>query len=83
MAGEPVSNYQNFGNSLGFSRGDKGFFAMGDLGVTFNTGLPDGSYCDIIHDCAQTITVTGGMATFDSFQDNDAVVAFCVNDMCQ
>ena len=38
-------------------RGNKGFVAMGDLGKEYYTGLPDGEYCDIIHDCQQKIQV--------------------------
>lgn len=54
---------------------------MGDLqGVSFDTGLPDGDYCDIVHDCAQTVTVSGGRATITRYQDNDPIVAICVND---
>ena len=45
------------GSTLALSRGNKGFFAMGDLGRDFDTGLPDGEYCDIISECQQKITV--------------------------
>eukprot|EP00095_Tigriopus_kingsejongensis_P003521 maker-scaffold522_size146686-snap-gene-0.16 protein:Tk03521 transcript:maker-scaffold522_size146686-snap-gene-0.16-mRNA-1 annotation:"alpha-amylase a precursor" len=79
VVGEPVENWQVKDGSLGFSRGAKGFVAVGDLrGVEFYTGLPDGEYCDIIHECAQKIYVSGGMATLTKHQDNDAVVAFHV-----
>jgi len=79
VAGTGIENWQNFGGSLGFSRGNKGFFAMGDLNnVEFYTGLPDGDYCDIIHDCAQTIHVSGGKAFFNKAEANDPVAAICV-----
>merc|ERR1719422_1126902 len=79
VAGTGIENWQNFGGSLGFSRGNKGFFAMGDLNnVEFYTGLPDGDYCDIIHDCDQTIHVSGGKAFFNKAQANDPVAAICV-----
>lgn len=79
MSGEPTENWQVKDGSLGFSRGNKGFFAMGNLNnVQFYTGLPDGDYCDIIHDCQQTITVSGGSATFNKAEANDPVVAICV-----
>ena len=82
VAGTGIENWQNFGGSLGFSRGNKGFFAMGDLNnVEFYTGLPDGDYCDIIHDCAQTIHVSGGKAFFNKAEANDPVAAICVG--CQ
>merc|ERR1711973_408729 len=58
--GEPVQNWQAGNNFLGFSRGSKAFVAMGDRGKDFNTGLPDGEYCDIIHDCQQKIQISGG-----------------------
>lgn len=45
------------GSTLAMSRGNKGFFAMGDLNREFETGLPDGVYCDIISECQQKITV--------------------------
>jgi hypothetical protein len=79
MAGEPVTYYQHKGTSLGFSRGGRGFVAMGALeDVEFDTGMPDGDYCDIIHDCGQYIMVRGGKATLRAYQSNDPVVAFCI-----
>ena len=79
VAGTGIENWQNQGNSLGFSRGNKGFFAMGDLNnAEFYTGLPDGEYCDIIHDCDQKITISGGKGRFTKAQANDPVVAICV-----
>jgi hypothetical protein len=52
---------------------------MGDLNnVEFYTGLPDGDYWDIIHDCAQTIHVSGGKAFFNKAEANDPVAAICV-----
>lgn len=79
VAGEGMDNWQIKDGSLGFSRGTKGFFAMGDLNnVEFYTGLPDGEYCDIIHDCQTKVQVSGGMATLRKAEDNDPVVAFCV-----
>lgn len=79
VAGAKQENWQVKDGSLGFSRGQKGFFAMGNLNnVNFFTGLPDGDYCDIIHDCQQTITVSNGFANFNKAQDNDPVAAICV-----
>ena len=65
---------------MGFARGSKGFFAMGNLsGVEFEVGsVPDGDYCDIVHKCQQTISVRGGRATFRKAQESDPVVAICV-----
>ena len=34
---------------------------MGNLNnVQFYTGMPDGEYCDLIHNCGRKITVSGG-----------------------
>jgi len=78
VVGTGVENWQGGYNFLGFSRGNKGFVAMGDLGKDFYTGLPDGEYCDIIHDCEQKIQISGGNGYFKAAQDNDPVVAICV-----
>ena len=66
--------------SLGFARGSKGFFAMGNLNnVEFDVGaVPDGDYCDIIHNCRQIIHVSGGRARFNKADKNDPVAAICV-----
>ncbi len=81
-SGEMVDNWQIKGYALGFSRGSTGFIAMGNINnVEFYTGLPDGEYCDLVHECAQTVTVSGGMATVRPYQENDPVVAICVG--CQ
>ena len=81
MVGTVVLKTQDNGSSYGFSRGTSGYVAIGDLnGVTFDTGLPDGDYCDIISDCAQTITISGGSGVFTHFDANEPVVAICVND---
>merc|ERR1712168_784346 len=78
VVGTGVENWQGGYNYLGFSRGNKGFVAMGDLGKNFYTGLPDGEYCDIIHDCQQKIQISGGNGYFKAAEDNDPVVAICV-----
>jgi hypothetical protein len=54
-AGEPVTNWQNIGgatsNHIAFGRGNKGFVAINKTGsaatTTYQTGLPEGDYCDI------------------------------------
>jgi len=50
---DPVANWwDNGGNQIAFSRGDKAFIAINNenfaMDVTLKTGLPAGSYCDII-----------------------------------
>jgi len=80
VAGEPLTNWQVKDGSLGFARGSKGFFAMGNLNnVEFEVGsVPDGEYCDIVHNCQQKIYVSGGRARFNKAQGNDPVAAICI-----
>jgi len=76
--GTGVENWDGGNNYLGFARGNKAFVAMGNLNREFYTGLPDGEYCDIIHDCDQKIQISGGRGYFSPSQENDPVVAICV-----
>jgi len=76
VSGQPVTQWQASGPSLGFARGNVGFVALGDMDKEYNTGLPDGEYCDIIRDCAQKIQISGGKGYFTS-PDDDPVVAIC------
>jgi len=51
-AGEPVSNWQNWGEErIAFGRGEKGFVIINNESSssshTFTTKLPSGTYCDI------------------------------------
>ena len=57
VAGEPIEYRGAEQSTLALSRGNKGFFAMGNLNREFETGLPDGEYCDIISECQQKIQV--------------------------
>jgi len=75
--GEPVNYVVTEDRTLGMSRGNKGFFAMGDLNREFDTGLPDGDYCDIISECQQKITIAGGKGYFAVYDSNEPVVAIC------
>merc|ERR1711971_770120 len=77
VIGQPITNWDASGTTPGFARGNVGFLAVGDLGKDFNTGLPDGEYCDIIRDCSQKIQISGGRGYFNS-PDDDPVVAICV-----
>ncbi|TRY76789.1 hypothetical protein TCAL_12427 [Tigriopus californicus] len=77
--GEPVENWVGEADMVAFSRGAKGFYAMGNVGGRqFTTGLPDGEYCDLISDCVQKITISGGMGTFDLYDSEEPAVAICV-----
>jgi alpha-amylase len=76
-AGQPVSNWANINNlAIGFGRGNRGFVVLnknsGPISPLLATGLPDGTYCDIVNgdfsssQCSgPTITVSGGRATFN------------------
>ncbi|XP_060569354.1 alpha-amylase-like [Ruditapes philippinarum] len=53
VAGTSLKNFHSYGDqAISFSRGDKGFIALvGDgssINSNINTGLPSGSYCDVI-----------------------------------
>ncbi len=63
-----VANWQSpTSNVIGFSRGSTGFVAINNTGGaytgSFATGLADGSYCNVITNCASNVTVSGGRAT--------------------
>jgi len=77
--GEPVIKWNVGSDFLAFARGNVGFFAMGALNKDFDTGLPDGDYCDIITECKQTVTVSGGQAHLSALDGDEApAVAICV-----
>ncbi|XP_050462477.1 alpha-amylase 2-like [Cataglyphis hispanica] len=68
---EPVENWWTDGkNQIAFSRGSKGFIALnveGDLSEKLQTGLPAGTYCDVM-----TGNVVNGQCTGKSVQvDSD------------
>ncbi|XP_076446342.1 uncharacterized protein LOC143283850 [Babylonia areolata] len=81
VAGTPVLNYYSGNDVVAFSRGNKGFFAMGKRGFdqTFQTGLPAGQYCDLISNCQQKVSVdSSGQAHVHPASSADPVVAFIV-----
>ncbi len=70
--GEPVTNWQNIGgtptNHIAFARGNKGFVAINNsltsATTTYQTNLPAGFYCDIVHyDFVNGICVLPGTTT--------------------
>ncbi|XP_063317627.1 alpha-amylase [Pelmatolapia mariae] len=87
--GQPHSNWwDNQGNQVAFGRGNRGFIIFNnedwDLNVTLNTGLPGGTYCDVISGQKQGSSCTGkqvsvggdGRATFSiSGKDEDPFIA--------
>ena len=93
-AGQGVYNWwDNGGNQIAFSRGNKAFFALNNEGYaltqTLQTGLPSGEYCDVIHGdfnpsngaCSgPTVNVDGsGYASFSINNGEDSMVAIHVN----
>lgn len=63
-----VSNWwDNGANQIAFSRGNLGFVAInkegGTLSRTFTTGMPAGTYCDVIHGQKSGTTCTGPTVT--------------------
>lgn len=66
-----VSNWwDNGANQIAFSRGALGFVAINKEGSaltrTFTTGLPAGTYCDVIHGDPSGTTCSGPTVTVDS-----------------
>nr|XP_039258180.1 alpha-amylase-like isoform X1 [Styela clava] len=87
VQGQPVYNWWTNGNNqIAFSRGNKGFIAINkagyDMSEYLNTGLADGSYCNVIEGdyydgkCAgECITVSGGMAQINIYQSGEPILA--------
>lgn len=86
---DPVANWwDNGGSQIAFSRGNKAFIAINNdafsMDGTRQTGLPAGTYCDIISgnkvngQCTgKSIQVNGdGTANLSIKNDDDPVVAF-------
>jgi len=83
--------WDNGNNQIAFSRGDKAFIAMNNEGSaldkTLSTGLPAGTYCDIISGsptksgCSGTTVTVGpdGFAQINVPSGNDPMVAIHVN----
>ncbi|KAI0646216.1 glycoside hydrolase [Trametes meyenii] len=75
VGGAPMTNWQSpQAQQIAFGRGQSGFVAINNAdsqwSATFNTGLPDGTYCDVISGspsngkCAGTsFSVSGGSMT--------------------
>jgi len=63
VRGTPVSNWWSASNQIAFSRGDRGFVAINnstsDLSRTFTTGLPAGTYHDVIGSGTVTVASNG------------------------
>ncbi|KAJ3665088.1 hypothetical protein Zmor_000601 [Zophobas morio] len=92
VAGTDIANWWSDGNQqIAFSRGDKGFVAFtlgGDINQHLNTGLPGGTYCDVISGVLDGGACTGKTVTVgsDGYADislgaseDDGVLAIHVN----
>lgn len=80
--GEKMSNWwDNNGNQIAFSRGNKAFIAFtvqGDINTSIQTGLPAGTYCDIISGYLENGRCTGKSVVVSS--NGQAQVALAEND---
>ncbi|NXC76744.1 AMYP amylase, partial [Anhinga anhinga] len=91
--GQPFSNWwDNGSNQVAFGRGNKGFIVFNNddwsLNVTLQTGLPAGTYCDVISGqkkgdrctAAEVYVAADGMADFlISNEDEDPFIAIHVD----
>ena len=64
VSGTNVENWQSFAEfQIAFSRGNKGFIAInaasGIMNHNVNTGLPSGTYCDVISGNYENGSCTG------------------------
>jgi alpha-amylase len=72
VRGTPVVNWWDNGNdTIAFGRGDKGYLIVNDesfavTGRSFQTGLPAGVYCDVIHGDFNSGSCTGRTYTVNS-----------------
>jgi alpha-amylase len=70
VAGTPVANWWSDGtNQIAFSRGAAGFVVLnkegGTLVRTYPTGLPAGTYCDVVHGDYAAGSCSGPLVTVD------------------
>ncbi|XP_076063077.1 alpha-amylase-like isoform X2 [Oratosquilla oratoria] len=84
VAGTPVQHWYRAGECVAFSRRETGFFAMcrtGTLDILLQTGLPKGSYCDLISRCLRQVTVKDdgtAQIVIDGDGSKEPLLAFCV-----
>lgn len=77
-------NYFCDGNVVAFSRGNLGFFAFvkyGTLDQNFQTGLPAGTYEDVVS-CQQVTVAADGTAQISITNEDEPVMAICVGCDC-
>jgi len=89
VSGTKLQNWWSQGGAIAFSRGNKGFFAMASnsgLDTTIHTGLPAGSYCNVIsgmpnsNGCSGDIVVvnSAGQARIQIKNGNEPIFAIHV-----
>ena len=82
VSGTEMDNYWNNGQAVAFSRGQAGFFAMAQgtsMREMLQTGLPAGSYCNLVDGCATSLEVGGdGMADVSIESEDEPILAVCV-----
>ncbi|KAG5868160.1 hypothetical protein JTB14_032973 [Gonioctena quinquepunctata] len=79
--GTQLNNWwDNNDNQIAFSRGDKGFVAFtlnGDINESISTGLPAGTYCDVISGSLENGSCSGKAVTVDG--SGNAAVSLSAN----
>ncbi|KAL7644676.1 UNVERIFIED_CONTAM: hypothetical protein RMT77_004217 [Armadillidium vulgare] len=78
-------NYYSDSNVCAFSRGDIGFFAMvklGTLSQSFQTGLPAGTYEELIS-CKSVTVEADGTALVEIDNEDEPVFAICQGCSCE
>ncbi|XP_050415125.2 alpha-amylase [Patella vulgata] len=82
VTGTDLNNWYNQGDVVAFGRGNKGFFAMAKQGhaqMQLKSGMPAGSYCDLISDCKKKINVDGnGMVSVNIDNNDEPIMAIIV-----
>lgn len=92
--GQTMANWWSDGtNAIAFSQGAKGWIALNNeaspVTRTFITGLPAGTYCDVIHGtsgsggCTGPAVVVGSDGTATVTVPADDAVAIDVNSLCK
>ncbi|CAG0887414.1 unnamed protein product [Darwinula stevensoni] len=81
VVGTDLENFFLEGDDVAFSRGDKGFFAIsksGSMDRVFQTGMPEGTYCNVIDGCETEVTVeSDGTARIQITNPEEPILAIC------
>ncbi|ESO93717.1 hypothetical protein LOTGIDRAFT_228508 [Lottia gigantea] len=83
VAGTDLNNWYDQGDVVAFGRGNKGFFAMAKQGhaqLQLQSGMPGGSYCDLVTDCKKKINVDGsGRVSVNIDNNEEPIIAIVVD----